>query len=177
MAVRQLVGIVLALAAVALVGGCSPSTDGDPQPVTTTVSQAALWDPCTIPDDALQRTGVDPATEERDIAGVKQEGWKICGWKGPWYFLEIFSTNYTLDDVKRNPRNTEVRDVTVGPRQGVMYHETSDKKLVMCDIAFGLEQGALLVRADTFGSESPREDPCVVVTRHAGDLQANLPTT
>ncbi len=171
-------GILLAsMAGIALVGGCTPSTDGDPKPTTTTkVAQADLWDPCTIPADALTRTGVDPATASRDIAGVKQEGWKICGWEGAWYYFSYLSTNYTMDDVKRNPRNTDFKEVAVGPRHGVMYRETSDSKRDMCDVAIPVAQGAVLASVQTFATEDrPREDPCVVVMKHAVDLEPNLP--
>lgn len=179
MAVRKFVGMMLAsMAGVALVGGCTPSTDGDPKPTTTTkVAQADLWDPCTIPADALTRTGLDPATASRDIAGVKQEGWKICGWKATWYYISVFSTNYTLDDVKRNPRNTEFTNVFVGPRAAVLYREKSDTKRSDCDVAFGIAQGAVLVNMQTFGSvDTPRDDPCAVVMRYAVDLEPNMPS-
>lgn len=173
-------GMMLAsMAGVALVGGCTPSTDGDPKPTTTTkVAQADLWDPCTIPADALARTGVDPATAERDVAGVKQEGWKICAWRGRGYFLSIYSTNYSLDDVRKNPRNTAFGPATVGGREGVTYHETSDSKLRDCDIALGVPQGAVLISVVTSALlDQPTEDPCVTVLRHATDLEPLLPSS
>ncbi len=120
---------------------------------------------------------MDPATASRDIAGVKQEGWKICGWKATWYYISVFSTNYTLDDVKRNPRNTEFTNVFVGPRAAVLYREKSDTKRSDCDVAFGIAQGAVLVNMQTFGSvDTPRDDPCAVVMRYAVDLEPNMPS-
>lgn len=172
-------GILLAsMAGIALVGGCTPSTDGDPKPTTTTkVAQADLWDPCTIPADALTRTGVDPATASRDIAGVKQEGWKICGWDGPGYNLSVFSTNYSLDDVRSNPNNTNLQPVTVGARNGVIYRQTSDSKLRDCDVAIGLDQGAVLFTLLTSALvDQPKEDPCAAALRYATELEPQLPS-
>ncbi len=129
-----------------------------------------------MPAQALSAIGLDPGSAERDIADVHQDGWKICSWSAKWYYLGIFSTNYSLEDVKNNPNNTAFQDVSIGPRRGVMYHEKRDAtRREMCDIALAVPQGALLISVDKKGSKLQEEDTCAVVTRGAIALEPDLP--
>ncbi len=106
---------------------------------------------------------------------MKQEGWKICSWDGPWYYLKIFSTNYSLADVKNNPDFGDFQPIAIGPRSGVMYLEKGYKPGEMCNIAIGIDQGALLISVDKKGSKAQLDDPCAAVTRHAIDLEPSMP--
>ncbi len=90
-------------------------------------------------------------------------------------YLTVFATDYTLEDVKANPNNTDFRSVVVAQRRAVMYHEVSDKGHERCDIALDVEQGAIIVRAlSKYGIPQP-EDLCAVVTRDAITLEPLLP--
>lgn len=189
MKTRSLTLLTAVLTATVLVAGCSSTVDGDAQaPPTTSAGasttpsddeiQAALFSPCDdIPDDALRKTGVDPATEDPEVAGVEFTGWRVCRWNSVdgLYSLVVFSTSKTMDEIRSNPKNVDFQPITIGTRNATNYHESNDAEHARCDIAIAAGQGAYIVRASAMYGLAQKEDSCALATRHARDLEPILP--
>lgn len=173
MRVAAVIGLV---GAGLLLAGCgSGAVQGKAAPAGVAAGEP-VFSPCDdIPDDAIRGLGFDPATERRDIMGVKQPGWNICGWMGPGPALSMFATTYTLDDVRANDNNTEFTLLELDGRDAFTYREHSDKDRGSCDVAFGTAEGAVLLSASYLGVDPVVEDPCTVVTRAARALVDRLP--
>ncbi|TQF65772.1 DUF3558 domain-containing protein [Rhodococcus spelaei] len=173
MRVQVMVGVV---GAALLLAGCgSGAVDGKADAVGAAAGEP-VFSPCDdIPDDALQAVGVDPATASRDIQGVKQPGWNICGWRGQGYTLSVFATTRTFEEVRLNPRNTNFEAVQVGSREAVSYQEVGDHRAELCDIALRTETGAVLVRAILNTADSTSEDRCAIALRSARGLEPYVP--
>ena len=50
--------------------------------------------------------------------------------------------------------------MTVGARDAVTYREVTDVGRELCDVAFGTQDGTVLIRIAKKGSERAAEDPC-----------------
>ncbi|MBJ8342310.1 DUF3558 domain-containing protein [Antrihabitans sp. YC3-6] len=176
-AVAALVAVVWSLSAV----GCGSTTDGKPVEATSTPTAdpdepAGLFDPCTeISDDLLRQMGVDPATEEADLAGVEYPGWKVCSWSGPWYFLTVFVGDKSLDQMRENKSFTKFRDIKIGTRDALQYQSTSSMQDEDCFIGYAVNGGVVMIEVATMFSEEKAEDPCDVVIRDAIALNSVLP--
>ncbi|NKV80807.1 DUF3558 domain-containing protein [Rhodococcus hoagii] len=95
-----------------LLAGCGSGTVSGDADAEGTAAGEPVFSPCDdIPGEVVGALGVDPATEERDILGVKQPGWNVCGWRGSEYSVSIFATTRTLDEVRTNDRNEDVLPV------------------------------------------------------------------
>lgn len=153
--------------------GCSSVVEGAAEPAS---GQEGLFDPCKdIPDSVLEEVGLDPATEEVDIAGVEQPGWKICGWSGSWYFLTVYSTARTVNDVRRNADYRDVEELRAGSRHGIQFQRVDDVDGNGCYIAFPVEQGSIWVNIERMLSEAQEEPSCVVAQRVSVDIEHVLP--
>ncbi|HEY5857017.1 MAG TPA: DUF3558 domain-containing protein [Aldersonia sp.] len=157
----------------AVVGCGSETVQGSPTPATQAGQPA--FDPCLLPDAALVAAGVDPATKDPDFFGVRLQGWNLCAWDADWYFLGVAAMTHSVDDVRANPKNTEIAPAVVGNRDAFTYREVSDTDRKYCDVAFGSSDGTILIMVDTKGSRHAVEDPCVVATRSANALDPYLP--
>lgn len=174
---RSGLGAVLALAAASLlVAGCDDtSVDGSPTG-TSTVKNAGLFEPCGIPADAVRAAGLDPATKNADFFGVQHTGWEACAWdSGSWYYLGIIVTDHTLDEVKSNPRNTDIQPAAFPARDAITYRENKPDKLDDCTVAFKTSEGTVMVIADKKGSRTAEDDVCAVAIRGAASLNASIP--
>lgn len=153
---------------------CESSTSGSPTSVSA--APVELFDPCTgIPDDALQSAGVDPASEERGIAGVDQSGWKICTWKGARYYITVFSTGRTVSEFEQKPGNVDFRDVTIAGRNGREFRVAGASKELGCDVLLPAQQGVLQLRITNKASSGNPEDPCSVINRVGDSVIPVLP--
>ncbi|WP_308165309.1 DUF3558 domain-containing protein [Nocardia noduli] len=153
---------------------CESSTSGSPTSVSAVPVE--LFDPCTgIPDDALQSAGVDPASEERGIAGVDQSGWKICTWKGARYYITVFSTGRTVSEFEQKPGNVDFRDVTIAGRNGREFRVAGASKELGCDVLLPAQQGVLQLRITNKASSGNPEDPCSVINRVGDSVIPVLP--
>ncbi|MFD4182880.1 DUF3558 domain-containing protein [Rhodococcus sp. NPDC058514] len=168
-------GLLAVCALVTAVGCGSESVSGSPSTASPESGQPS-FDPCTIPDEALREVGVDPATEDPDFLGVEATGWEVCGWAADWYFVTVFATTRSIDEVKSNPRNTGFAPAVVGSRNAFTYHEVGgDPDRGLCDVAFGVGNESVLVRVAKKGSAELRDDPCAVAIRTAVGLDDDLP--
>lgn len=157
-----------------LVAGCSTTTQGSP--VTSSSAPAALFNPCDIPDDALRAAGVDPGTERVGIAGAGFEGWEICSWEATagWYFLRVYSTDRSLEDMKKNRNLTRFENRTSGSRTGV---ESVNKggEAETCNFGFAVQQGLIMVNVVAKSGVPRPEDPCATTLLRTQDLDSSLP--
>lgn len=167
-----------------LVAGCGESTPSAPDaalPTSTSVAPIAAepWDPCTIPDNAVEAAGLDVESESSNLFGDAplSNDWKTCIWTDPdpgsWYFLGVFSGRRTLDDLRGNDRFNEFsRDDELGGYEFLRADRPAGRS---CGFALEVEQGLVYFVLDTMGSEEPQGDPCVEIMRIAGSLHSSLP--
>lgn len=159
---RRVLVIVAAAAVVPVLGACGGTTSGTATTSTSAV-EVALWNPCTeIPDDLLSDAGVDPAKKESGVAGVHQSGWEICTWEGRQYFLAVYSSRRTVQEIREKPGNVAFRDVSIGGRQGVEYRVEGASMNLNCDIVFAADQGMVSLRVGNRASADNHEDPCML---------------
>lgn len=170
---------LMLLAAAVLPGlvACGSSTSGSPSASSeTSAAQVKLFDPCTqIPEDVLKSAGVDPATKDSGVAGVHQSGWEICGWRGPKYYITVYSTARPVSDFETKPGNVEFRDVTIGGRQGRQFRVEGGSKDLLCDVVFPAKQGVLQIELSNRAALDNPENPCVLLSRFGAEIVPALP--
>ena len=175
---RTALTAVLLGAFVATTAGCSIDTAIKGR--ATKTGPVTLFDPCTLPDEALHAIGVDPATAEPDFFGVQSEGWEVCAWEADWYFVTVAATDVTVEEFRSRPSNTDFQSVTVGARDAVTFRSIHEIDRGFCDLIYPISEGTVLIRASTKGTElfhedGIREDPCVVAVRTAITLDPHVP--
>jgi len=157
----------------AVVGCGSQTVEGSP--TAATQPGQPLFDPCTLPDEALVAAGVDPATEDPDFFGVRMQGWNLCKWSASTYFLGVAATNIPIESVRKNPRNTAITPVTIGTRDAFSYREATPDNDEYCDVAFQSTDGAVIVRASMKRSADAQADPCAIAISSAQALDPFIP--
>ncbi|MFE7746237.1 DUF3558 domain-containing protein [Nocardia sp. NPDC057455] len=181
-------GAALAVGAMVALVGCGNTTGDTPHSTSAAVAttsaatrsadpDAALWNPCDLPEAAISGTGLDPASEGKDAAGVDFTGWKVCGWRAisRWYDLTVFSGTPTLRDVQKRRDFESFTPQAVGTRNGIQFLDVGDTKQLKCSIAVEVAQGTVLFRVVTRYSVGKQGDPCEAVRRHTSDLAQYLP--
>ncbi len=164
------------IAAVLTATGCTTTTPGAAEP--TKLDDKSLFKPCTIPDDTLRAAGLDPATKDADVFGVKRTGWEVCAWKGAtWYYVGVSATVHTLDEVKTNTRNTGFQPVSLpGRPDAVSYWESQLGPDEMCAVSYATSRGTITIDVDRSGGLPGDDQPCAVVLRAAVSLNDAIPT-
>ncbi|MEU1999011.1 DUF3558 domain-containing protein [Nocardia gamkensis] len=150
----------MAIALVLGAAACGDDSGGAPATTTTQAASTAtqLFDPCTgIPDTALTSAGLDPASKQVGVGGVKQPGWEICGWKGADFTLGVFSNGMSVAEFERKPGNVDFQDVTIGGRTGRQFRVDDAAKDQMCDVLFPARQGLLQL---TLVNKTTEQNPC-----------------
>ncbi|MEU1550135.1 DUF3558 domain-containing protein [Nocardia sp. NPDC005745] len=156
--------------------GCEDTTSGSPTTGSSTTATQALFNPCIgIPDDALRAAGVDPATEEKGVAGVDQSGWEICRWKGSRYSMTVFSTGRTVAEFEKKPGNVEFQDVTVAGRKGRQFRVEGASKKLLCDVLFSVPQGVIQLRVSNLAGLDNLDEPCATLYRVGESIVPVLP--
>ncbi|ORI24340.1 DUF3558 domain-containing protein [Rhodococcus sp. 1168] len=173
-------GMLATAAALTLLTGCGQPVEGTP--VAGEPSLANQFDPCTIPDDAIARTGLDPQSEREGLGpGTSTREWKMCGWNGPtgntWYSYQIqFSQRFTLEDVRKKADNTDFSDITVGRRTALQYRLQATDALGICNLAFDTNEGLAQIFALSHSvTDTKNGDLCEIVFRHTEDIEQFLP--
>ncbi|RDI16457.1 uncharacterized protein DUF3558 [Rhodococcus sp. AG1013] len=167
----------VAVAAVGVLGlaGCgSTSVEGQADPAIPGAAEPA-FDPCSIPDEALRAAGVDPASETRDILGVKQPGWNLCDWGGESTAVTVFIAARTLDEVRENDRFTDFTPVDLGGRKAFTFREASDTRNEYCDVMFSSGTDTVMIKSGYFVGRTPPEGPCPLAIRNAQVLAPTIP--
>ncbi|MDE1670164.1 DUF3558 domain-containing protein [Nocardia gipuzkoensis] len=187
---KVLRGAALAVGATLVVVGCGDSTDSPSATTTTAVAapsssasksadpDAALWDPCTLPDSAISGAGLNQATKEKDVAGVDFTGWKVCGWQASarWYDLGVLSGAFALDEVRQRQDKESFTPLTVGSHRALQYLDVGDSKRLKCSVAVENAHGTVIFKVTTRYSIGKQGEPCQEAGRHADDLVRYLPT-
>lgn len=172
MRVTAVIGLIGAGLLLAGCGSGSASGDAD---VEGTAAGEPVFSPCDdIPVDLLQVAGVDPATAERDIDGVKQPGWNRCRWTADGFSLTVFATTRSISEIRANDRNTDFIDYKVAGRNALAYRETSDLKRERCDVAMASDGGASIVRINVYRADA-QSVPCEQALRLATVLSPSIP--
>ena len=181
---RLLIAGVVGLTLV--VAGCGRATEGMPvaSPTTTSVPTTALangaWDPCTIPDSAIEDAGLAVETKSSNLVGDLpiSEDWMTCVWTNPlptpWYHLGIFSSVDSLDSLRGSGRFGQFEPVE--GLDGLRFRRTTQYE-VNCGIAFGRANGVFYLILDGLLATEPIEDPCVEVERVARSLRPSMPSS
>lgn len=169
----------------ALVAGCGGATDGAPVAESATTSVEATpvadgpWDPCTIPDNAVEAAGLDVDSKESGARGITEiANWKICSWNNPepnsWYLLGIFSSsNSSIEDVRQNDRFQQfTEDAALG---GERFLRSGQDGSESCGVAFEVEGGVVYFVLDKRVVRDALGDPCVEVGRTAMSLRSSMP--
>lgn len=177
--VLGLVGVV------ALVAGCGGTTGSALAAESTTSSVVATpvaeepWDPCTIPDSAVEAAGLDVESKTSTLVGDKpiSTDWAICSWRNPdpgsWYFLGVFSSDHDLAYLEGNE---QFGDFTAADSAGaVLFERTANYEEVSCGIAYEVVGGIIYLILDGRASREPLGDPCVEVERVGRALRPSLP--
>ncbi|WP_433608920.1 DUF3558 family protein [Prescottella agglutinans] len=168
--------IAAAVAVLALTGCGSTSVEGQAE---TTKAQAGepTFDPCSVPDDALREIGVDPASARRDIVGVKQPGWSLCGWNDPdvSFFVTIFAAGLPLDAILANERTVDPVPVDLAGRDAFTIREKSDTRNEHCDVLVTAGPDTLMLRTSFAKGLPPSESPCPQAIKNAKLLEPSLP--
>jgi hypothetical protein len=175
---RRITLVLLIGALAAGVVGCEDTTSDSPTTGSSTTVAQTLFDPCTgIPEGALRAAGLDPATEEPGVAGVRQSGWEICGWDAPNYLVTVFSTGRPVSEFESKPGNVEFKNVVVAGRQGRQFKVDGATKDLGCDILFTASQGVIQLRilnkAAALGNHA--DDSCTILYRVGESLVPTFP--
>jgi hypothetical protein len=174
--------VTIGVAAVlVLATGCnSGSTTGGSSSTTTArdTDSIQVWDPCTqLSDDVLRSVGLDPSTKgvTTDVP-TGPASWRICGWKTPdnTADINVLSSAHTLDEERTNPRVTVLKDVTIGPRQGILSRDTSETG-GDCYASMPAAQGMVEIVARPVGSTPLSQDMCPTAIQFATALEPHLP--
>ncbi|MEU2040981.1 DUF3558 domain-containing protein [Nocardia niwae] len=182
-------GAALAIGATLVAVGCDDATDKATPTANTTVAaaststsksggpDAALWDPCTLPESAISGTGLNQATREKDVAGVDFTGWKVCGWQAAsrWYDLGVLSGAFALDEVRQRQDKESFTPLTVGSHRALQYLDVGDSKRLKCSVAVENAHGTVIFKVTTRYSVGKQGEPCQEADRHADDLVRYLP--
>ncbi|MDI9893506.1 DUF3558 family protein [Rhodococcus sp. IEGM 1381] len=173
------------MATLLLIPGCSSTTEGAASPGTKTSTTVAApttpWDPCTIPDEAVERAGLNVATKESGIFGRDQYGFKICGWEdrppNNKYYFSIFVGLEGIDYLDDPATFDRLQAVRVGTRDATQYQQVGADASLNCGIAF--TEGIQLIRATIITDatvRNPPYDPCMELNSLVAGLDSELPS-
>jgi hypothetical protein len=160
--------------AVTLLAGCGGGVEGRPV-------AAERWDPCSIPDEAIEATGLDPAFRIVGWGeGIRVDDWSLCKFRAPAarqsYFLNVMSSeSHTVGEARGNDSNFDDVDLTVGAREAFQYRTDVSEAVQDCNIAVPVPPGVVVFTVDFVGGVEPESDPCDLVATHAIDLEIQLP--
>ncbi|WP_433681610.1 DUF3558 domain-containing protein [Nocardia sp. CA-119907] len=189
---KLLPAAAMALGAVLLLAGCNgDSTEGKPTAATTSASkttaaattsadpEAAIWDPCTIPDSAISALGLNTSTKENKVAGVDATGWKVCSWQSEpkAYTLGVLSSDHTLEESKQRTDYTDYTSTTVGSRRALQYRNVGSSHDLGCwlsvEVPHGIVDFSVLNRYGKTGASAG--EPCAQVRHLSEALAQYLP--
>lgn len=176
------------MAVLVIAAGCSNTTDDDAVADATSSGAASTtnpaptpWDPCTIPNEAIERAGLNVDTKESGVFGRDQNGFKICGWESrppsSKYYVRIFVGFETMDFVNDPSYFNRLEPVRVGTRDATQYQQLTADAGLNCGVAF--VSGNELIRATIItgaGVGDPPYDPCTELNKVVAALDSELPT-
>lgn len=159
----------LCVALLPLVAGCGSQVAGAP------VAQPELWDPCSIPSEAIAAAGVDPTILTNEPIGEPDPNWALCVYRHGWFFLNVQMTTLSYLDVVSGNGVQPIGPVQIDSRAATSYRNDADILGRRCNVATPYEHGTVIVSVATAGAAEPKEDPCVRTTEIAKNLGPHLP--
>ncbi|WP_256978723.1 MULTISPECIES: DUF3558 domain-containing protein [unclassified Rhodococcus (in: high G+C Gram-positive bacteria)] len=177
------------MAVLLIAAGCSSTTDGDAVAdatssgaATTTTSAPTPWDPCTIPDEAIERAGLNVDTKESGVFGRDQFGFKICGWENQAtpeskYYVRIFVGFQTIDWISDTSRFDRLEPVQIGARAATQFQQVASDSSLDCGVAFTAGTELVMATLNTSALvDRTIYDPCTEVNEIVARLDSELPT-
>ena len=167
---RKRVATLVAVAT--MLTGCSDGVEGSPV-------AAERWDPCSIPDEAIQATGLDPATKDEGWGkGIVVDDWSRCEFLLPGgseaYALSVKSSiDHTIAEARAKPANREGRDLVVGGRDAYLYKTEFGAAIRDCNIALDVPRGVVVFTV--LYQEDDGADACEIGLEHVNDLESAVP--
>ncbi|WP_433758347.1 DUF3558 domain-containing protein [Nocardia sp. CA-135398] len=177
-------------AALALAGCNNDSGDSAPTPSSTKVSasttsaattskdpEAAIWNPCDIPDSAISALGLNAASKDTTVAGVDFTGWKTCSWvsQAKTYNLGILSSDHTLDESRQRTDYVDYSSTTVGSHRALQFRKPGATYNLNCWLAIEVPHGIVDFNVMNRYGASGAGDPCLEVGRLSSALVEYLP--
>lgn len=174
-------GLVCVMVSVA---GCGGATESAPiaAPTSSVVATPVAdepWDPCTIPDSAVEAAGLDVDSKESGARGITEiANWKVCSWNNPepnsWYLLGIFSSSTSsIEDVRQNERFQQfTEDPALG---GERFLRSGQDGSESCGLAYEVDGGVVYFVLDKRVVRDALRDPCTEVGRTAMALRSSMP--
>ena len=162
--VVRTVGVGLACA---LVAGCGGGVAGEPV--------AELWDPCSLPAEALEGVGVEPGVVNSSRQSNPSGEWRYCTFDLDWAFLTVFTTTASYAVVSTDSRATDRVPVTVDGRPAVQFEIPEASSAPSCFVALERSFGATQFRVTSKSTEPPPVSPCDVARLHADSLIRFVP--
>lgn len=175
------------MAVILLAAGCSSTTDGDALAGTTssgaastTTSAPTPWDPCTIPDEAIERAGLNVETKESGVFGRDQNGFKICGWESQppssKYYFSIFVGLEGMDYIDDPSKFDRLQSVRVGTRETTQYQQVGADASLNCGAAFTAGAELIMTTLNTSALvDLVPYDPCTELSELTASLESELP--
>ncbi|MBY6685257.1 DUF3558 family protein [Rhodococcus sp. BP-149] len=155
------------MAALVFCGACSPGVSGEPV--------AELWDPCTIPSDAVAGAGVNAAViDSRRVSPDSAEA-SFCTFRQDWFYLTIYSTRATLDDIRSSARAMSVSDTLIANRVGLMYRDATQESLDVCYASVAASFGAVEFEIAQASNSPSLGDTCGIALDVADQLTGSVP--
>ncbi|MEV0357443.1 DUF3558 domain-containing protein [Nocardia sp. NPDC050697] len=161
------------LAVVPLMAGCESGTEGSATP--SSVAPEALFDSCSLPDEAIRAAGADPAQKNDNPFGVPRSGWRGCRWGADGYALRIFATTKSVDEFRANSQFHDFRSADLPGREATLFIQGAPSEPKNCNVFYGTSRGTiqLYVVDDQLKSNIP--EPCGLVTRAAQAVDQWVP--
>ncbi|OLT33140.1 DUF3558 family protein [Rhodococcus sp. BGS-1C] len=166
--------LAMVVAGVVLVVGCGGDVKG-------TALAGERWDPCSIPDEAIEATGLDPTY--RDVGwgeGIVVDDWARCVFRAPKdrqsYSLSVMSSSeHTVSDARGDERKLNQVDFELADRDALQYETDTSRAVVDCHVVVAVPTGVVWFIVMFAGGIKPERDPCDLVRDHAADLEHLLP--
>lgn len=181
--VPALRAMLTAAAVTAAVAGCGANVDGDTRTestATTSSDAAPLFNPCSdLPDHVLEQVGLNPSTKDTVTdPPTGPSSWRVCGWQpdDKQFEITVFSTRHTLEESQSKDDLVGFKDVAIGPRQGMTYHDKSGTADEHCYAAFPAAHGMFEIAAEWTLDSARDRDICSVAIEYAAALEPHLPT-
>lgn len=173
--------MLAAVAATALVSGCTSTTEGAATEVAAPPATGPIdiFNPCTeLPDQVLSEVGLDPST--KTVTTDPAEGassWRVCGWMTPdqLILVDVFSTSHTLDEARANEDLVQKVEINVGSRPALRAYDKSETDGRSCYVSMQAEQGMFEIKAGWLAADGWTRDICEVSAEYANALEPYLP--
>ncbi|WP_169811508.1 DUF3558 domain-containing protein [Nocardia harenae] len=165
--------LIAALVAIAVVPACESEPSATPS--TSTIAPEALFDPCTLPDDAIRAAGANPERRDDKALGTKRTNWTGCSWGADQYALRVLATTRGIDEFRDNANFGGFGPITIPGRDAYSFHEKVPTPDDNCSIVYPTPRGTIDFYVTYNLSTTVAEEPCTLALRAATALDPYLP--